>query len=607
MTSLLASRLAALVSALLFSAALFYLQIVDAPKELVYGLPAYGVIAAATLIAVVAASSRFAFSKLCLAASAAFVGYIVLRALTSPSPYHARADLYCVLACLAVYAAVLIGFPKPRARIYIFGILLAAAVVHVAVGVVQAGWGENYSLLIPSLEDVEASERGTGLYVNPDHLAGLLEVLGLFGLSIACWSRLPGWVKVCFGYLTGLCYFGILLTGSRGGYLSALFGLFVFGLLSVLALRATGPATLRKFGGGGLLLLAAAMTASWFFIQESAPLKMRVSKLMVDEGRLDLWQAAIAQWKLQPIIGTGSGTYLFYGREFRSERMVMDPVDVHNDYLHLLAEYGLLGGTAFLFFLGAHLRQGWRNFHVSGPQRFEAGASPLSDRLALNIAALAALASYAAHSIVDFNLHIPANALLLALVFAIVATDETQTKGAEAGRAFTQHLRLLTGVLAVILGLQCARLIPGHHYTEKARVALRDEDPASALSFAQTALRYDRQNPRTHFYIGRALIAIARTPERSAERNELFDQALAAFDGARGIVPLDGTYPLEMAFNYDRLGRYEEAEAMYALARRRDPRSAQVASLYADHLQGWEKSRQEKLNPLIQAPSPSPE
>ena len=77
--------------------------------------------------------------------------------------------------------------------------------------------------------------------MDPDHLAGLLEVLGILGLSVACWSRLPGWAKVIVGYLTLNCYFGAALTGSRGGYVSIVFSLLIFAGLSAIVLRAGGP------------------------------------------------------------------------------------------------------------------------------------------------------------------------------------------------------------------------------------------------------------------------------------------------------------------------------------------------------------------------------
>src|SRR5262249_39032723 len=135
--------------------------------------------------------------------------------------------------------------------------------------------------------------------------------------------------------------------------------------------------------------------------------------------RIDLWKAAVQQFQLDPIDGTGSGTYLFYGRQFRSASIDSDPVNVHNDYLHLLAEYGILGALGFLFFFGAHLGKGWKNYQRLGPKRIAVSTRVLSNNLALQIGALSAIAAYIVHSTLDFNLHIPANALLLAFVFGL--------------------------------------------------------------------------------------------------------------------------------------------------------------------------------------------
>jgi hypothetical protein len=185
------ARVGGCASAASVVAALFLLQRADAPQSLVYALPAYGAIAIAAFIAAITCRCDSLPSRLCLATTALFFGYVILRTLTSPAPYHARADLYCVVAALVVYGLLLILFTKGRNRVFLLVAIQSVALVHVVVSVVQAGFGENYSLLISSLEDVEPSERGSGLYVNPDHLAGLLEVVGIFGLSITCWSRWP--------------------------------------------------------------------------------------------------------------------------------------------------------------------------------------------------------------------------------------------------------------------------------------------------------------------------------------------------------------------------------------------------------------------------------
>lgn len=570
--------------------ALAFLQVSNAEKDLLFCLPAYSILACATLLALLANRSGFQVNSICLGASLVFCGYIAIRALLSPANYAARPDLYSLLAAVTLYGLTLTVLSTSRWRITLILSLLAFAIVHVLVSVIQAGWGENL-MLVSSLENVEQSSRATGLYVNPDHLAGLLEVLGIFGLSITCWSRRPRWLKVVTAYLTAACYLGLALTGSRGGYLSAVTSLILFALLSLIALRAAGTSLLFRFGGGGLILLLIALLSIGFILQQKASLKDRAATLFNDEGRRDLWQAALQQWKLQPVLGTGSGTYRFYGRQFRAERMQSDPVDVHNDYLHLLCEYGLLGAAAFLLFLVAHLRQGWRSFVHLGPKRLAADCLLFSDRFALALGGLCAIGAYIVHSAVDFNLHIPANALLMAFVFGLIAQPGGDAQSVSQPHPAIALPKFVLASLGAILLFQSARLYPGEHYAERARAALRDEEPASAISFAEEALKHERKNPHIFFYLGRALVASGNAEGRTAEeRRSFYTEALAAFDRARQLVPLDGTYPLEMAFCLDSLGKFNQAAQMYQLALARDPRSAAVTQRYQAHLAAWKNA-----------------
>src|SRR5205814_1225018 len=129
-------------------------------------------------------------------------------------------------------------------------------------------------------------------------------------------------------------------------------------------------------------------TGGWLLIRQSPQLMDRAANVVtVDRGRVALWAAAIDQWKSQPVFGTGSGTYTFFGRQCRREEMQAEPGNVHNDYLHLLAEYGVVGTGAFLCFLAAHLRAGWRTFVTFGPRRTRTGAMRTSDRFAITLAA----------------------------------------------------------------------------------------------------------------------------------------------------------------------------------------------------------------------------
>ncbi|MEO5719916.1 MAG: O-antigen ligase family protein, partial [Chthoniobacterales bacterium] len=450
------------------------------------------------------------------------------------------------------------------------------------------GSGQNYSMIISALADVPRHERGAGLYVNPDHLAGLLEIVGILGVSIAAWSRWPSWARVVVAYLTGLCYLGHALTGSRGGYLSSAISIGAFGVLSLIVLRAAGTARLLKTGAISFGLLVAAVASVWFVIQRTPALSARAANTFtIDQGRIDLWRAAIEQWRLSPLFGTGSGTYLFYGRLFRAPALQLDPVDVHNDYLHLLCEYGLIGAALFAVFLVVHLRAGWRTYVSFGYCRVQGGALLRSNRVALSIAALSAFAAYAVHSLVDFNLHIPANALLVAFIFGTLANSGDTAAAPATSPTFFAVARYAAVALALIVLVQSVRLWPGEASVEAARVALRDENPKLALAQAREAARRDDRNPLAFFYLGRALAAIGNRQKTVPERTTFFEEAVATFDQARLLSPMDAAYPLELARLYDFMGRYEEAEWMFFLARARDPRSENVQARYEYHLNLW--------------------
>ena len=593
-------RGAGFLSTALLLSALVFLQVPSSEKDLLPFLLGYAAVAVAGVIVAVAGEfPKVTVDRWCVTSTAAFCGYVVVRALTSPVPYAARADLYLVLTAATVYALVASPLNTPGKRLTLIGALLLFAFVQVVVSATQVIRGGSLSLLIPALETLEQGRvagRGPGFYVSPSHLAGMLEVVGALGLSVACWSRRSATLRVCAGYLCAACYIGIAFSGSRGGYVAASISILVFATFSLLLLAVAGRRKLFILGGSGLLVALVLGAGMWMLLHE-INFAGKLHRIGIDAGRLDLWHAAIEQWKLQPWTGTGSGTYLFYGREFRVPTMQNDPVDVHNDYLHLLAEYGIAGAVAFLFFVGAHLRRAWLAFAALGLRRAAIGAPASSDRLALNIGAVAALAASAVHSIVDYNMHVPANALLIACVFGIIAAPGLANDQTIPSTFSSVRLRFGVAIPAAVLLIGCARVLPGEYFADRARTALWDEDPEAAAEFALKALDYERQNPNIYFYLGRALRASAAEIAEPEEQVLLYETAIRAQAKAQSLSPLDAAYPLEQAQLYDKLGRFEEAERMFALAKARDPRANYITREYQAHQELWNKSRTESPPP----------
>ena len=574
----------------LLLAAMLCMQALIGGTRLIYAFPSYVILATAGVIAVAGfLLRRPSPNGWCFFGAAVFLGYIMARAAMSPAPYLARMDLMSVLGGLVVYLMVSCIVTNARLRMWIVAILLTAGLAHVTVGVIQFHNGDNF-MPISFLQRFEYGRRASGFYICPNHLAGLLEVLAIFGVSIVCWSRWPIWGKMLIAYCVVACYAGVLITGSRGGYLSVLASLLVFAILSGRALAAArGSGLILKVGGAALAGAVVATGVAVLFVSRTEMLAQRASHAPAESHfRFALWQAALKQWELSPVFGTGSRTYMYYGRLFRSEAVQRDPIYAHSDYLQLLADYGAVGVIAFLIFLAPHLRQGLKDAARLGPKRIALSPRLTSNALSLNIGALSAVGAYAAHSVLDFNLHIPANVLLMAFVFGIIANAGVMyepgtpplTRSLLAGRTALFFV-------ALILGWQVWRKGAQEYYGEQARVALRDERFLSAVEYANRAVKNNGDNPEIYYYMARARITGGDLQDDPDAADSFYQAAIVPLQRAMQIAPMDETYPIELALTYDELGRYAEAEWLYGIALKLDPHSSTLQRYYQTHLRRW--------------------
>ena len=573
---------------LLLLAAFVTIQVLIGGTRMVFSLPSYLAIGAAGVLAVLAFRREKPLPNgLCLAATVLFFTYALVRAWLSPVPYIARSDIYSVLAGLVVYLVTAYVLTGPKHRLAFVFCLLVLAIVHVFIGALQFRDASNF-MPISWLRRYDYGARASGFYVCPNHLAGLLEVLGIFGASLVCWSRWPVWAKLLLAYAVGICYLGVILTGSRGGYLSTAASLIVFALLSLAVLRQTTGGLFWRVTGAAIVAAFLIGLTVVYAVGKSPALSSRAHNTFETSNmRVDLWQAALQQWKLNPVFGTGSATYLYYGRMFRTDRVQADPVYVHNDYLQLLAEYGLVGFLSMVLFAGVHIWRGSQSFRRLGPKRVAVSAQLPSNALALNIGALAAIAGYVVHSALDFNLHIPANLLLMAFVFGLLANEGIVRESAAATAGWHRLARFALPALGLLLAVQSGRILPGEYFAERARAALRDNQPVAATYFAHRGLSFDSSNPDLHFYLGLARIDNAESFEIPEAAASFYREATIALERARALAPQENIYALELATTLDAQERYEEAEWLFYEVLQRDPRSRSLRRSYEGHLQLW--------------------
>jgi O-antigen ligase len=266
-----------------------------------------------------------------------------------------------------------------------------------------------------------------GPYVNRNHFAGFTELV----IPISLVPLVLGKVRRERWFLVSLFAVvpigALVLSASRGGIIS--FSVELGVLLLWLVLRRTVG---RHLLSGGAVLLLAFLMVSWLGVQQLVERFSSLESLEVTVGkrasmRADTWRIFLDH----PWTGTGLGTLqlVFPAYETLYDGRIVN--HTHNDYLEGLAETGIVGGLCCVWFLGILLFDSLRR--LSQPRGAFASTVQLSG--------LIGCLGFLTHSLVDFNLHIPANALLFFLMANLATTEIRQAASQAPSSASARHRR----------------------------------------------------------------------------------------------------------------------------------------------------------------------
>lgn len=579
--------------AALLAGAIVWIQCLVGGTWLNFGLPVYGLLAGGVLLTIFRPPPKTASRPrmVCILVTLLFFAYILARAMLSPVDYLWWADFYMVLGCLAAYFLTAYYITDSRARTTVLLILLALALVEVGIGVRQFRVGDEWMPF--GFIRAATGRRASGTFISSIHYAGFLEAIAPFALAFAFWSKWPLWARIGIGYIAAACYLGVAISGSRGAYLSVAGALFVFAMLSLWVVKKARPSRFVLTAAITIALMFGGLAGGYALMMKSPLLRERLERMSQQfEGktagmdvRIYNWQAALDQFKVSPVIGTGAGTHVYYGRLFRRPHIQADPIHAHSDYLEMAAEYGLIGLVGIAIFVFVHvnsslggvsrvLNTDLRNVGEWEPAR--------SNEMALQLGALTAISTYLAHSVVDFNLHIPGNALFFAFIFGITANPPA-AKPSPAAFRISGLLRWVAPPLAVWLLVSGMPKIPGERWSAAARSAMYAKRYRDALSFADKSLELLPKNPEALFYKGVAHRGIALSLPAAVGVRE-HEAAAAAFYELLAIFPYDMHAVIRLAETLDALGRLSDARKMYERALELDPQLGMVHAYYAKHL-----------------------
>lgn len=565
------------------------LQALIGGARLVYALPAYAVLAIAGIAALGAqpATEREGPRISCVLATLLFAAYVCIRAWLSPIDYLARGDFFMALAALLVYFLAASHLTGAKERIAVLGVLVVYAFIHVVVGAVQFRQGDDYMLLPWIFRPPQYYWRASGLFVSPNHAAAMFEMIAMLALGVCAWGRSSAATRLLAAYGALICFVGIAITGSRLAYVTTIFGLIVMTLLSLWIIRKFFPDRFVLLSVSTAMLVVLLVLVGLFFMNRSQQLISNFSEKDRQQGLRPLLQEAAARQRaLSPAFGTGSGTTLFFSRQFRSECVQGDPVHAGSDYGEFLAEYGYVGGVLCAVFVAAHVFSGLAGMFLMIREKRRTKRVKQSTELSIVVGALAAAATLLAHGFTDVSLHLPANALLFAFLFGILANPGDQiSRRLQPARFSNRWSRFGAPALGIVLLAWCVPRARAEYHSELARIALRDRQYAEARGAAEQALAHGKKNPDLCYYLGEAHHYLGLEDADAETRFLHYSAAADAFARGLALFPQDTRLLLKMGRTLDNLGRFEEAAQFFDRAIRADPNFARVYACYGLHYQ----------------------
>ena len=342
----------------------------------------------------------------------------------SVAPYDTVSSLLLLVTCITAFYLVLVLCEDRKARKRIVFWLLGIGTFEAFYGLIQylTGWQQIFGYVKKYyLQDA------TGTYVNRNHFAGLLEIVLPFAVALALQqgrrlrrnerevkrrtreslSSTEFFLLMFWVFLAAILFAALFFSRSRMGIIAAFVS-----VGAVLALAGSSSLSVKaRLAVGALFLVGVCGLAVWI---GSDPVIRRFETLGHEyagtgQDRVSIWRDTLHLIRAHPLLGTGLGTFATSYTSVQTAFLSLLVDHAHNDYLEFAAELGIPG--AMLLF-GAVFWTLWLMLKHSRRAREGLDKS-------ICTGCFGSITAVLVHSVADFNLHIPANALVFAIVLAL--------------------------------------------------------------------------------------------------------------------------------------------------------------------------------------------
>lgn len=359
-------------------------------------------------------------------------------------PHDTLLSLIKFLAYLGAFILAAYVFDSRQRGSLLVRTLIFLGLFEAAYGIVQ--YLADYQKIF-SFKKVFYTNSATGTFINHNHFAGFLELTFPFALGATFYyfqiwrdghRRAPGRVdsatanaaavqSLIYAFLLIVSVVAVIFSRSRTGTLATLCALVVIGLLAQFKTR-------QKTWLLGLVAFVVIAVAYGLWIGLN-PVLSRFqmfeggSQYLEHEGRLATWKATYEIVRHHPLTGTGLGTFRYAFPHVQTYYLTLYYTHAHSDYLEFLSETGWLG-AALLFVPILMLLVLMVRAFLTDSRRY---------RPSVILGCIGATLALLIHSVADFNLHIPANALVFAVMLGIGYKAAWIERRGEGEKTATHH------------------------------------------------------------------------------------------------------------------------------------------------------------------------
>jgi O-antigen ligase len=343
----------------------------------------------------------------------------------SIAPYNTRIHLVLLVCCASgFFFARMLGRDRVSRRRLVTW-LVALGAFEAIYGLVQylTGWQRIFAYV-----KKYNLEEATGTYINRNHFAGFLEMVIPFGVALVLYENaklprkvMPGRNARIKRVLGGgkLSRIGLWLLAATVMVAGLFFSLSRMGIISAVASLAVMAAYAGFQRKAGLWVAAGVLVCGIILVlwMGAGPVLGRFGTISeeyasADESRWSLWKDTARLIGGHPLLGSGLGTFPVAFSRVQSTFLGQFVNHAHNDYLEIASDLGIPAAALLFGSTGALLVRVAR----------KAASPEVSFERAMALGCLGSIAAILLHSLTDFNLYIPANALVFSLILGLAAS-----------------------------------------------------------------------------------------------------------------------------------------------------------------------------------------